>query len=518
MMAVPMDHHAWRLADLLESIAEPGHWGERQVSALVDDSRGVIPGALFVARQGRHVHGLGFADEARRRGAVAILAEPSADWSRADMAHLAARLGLPVIHCADPEPSLSLVADRFHGAPSARLETFGITGELDGDSLAHALSQALTVELSCGLIGAIGHGLPHDLKTTDEAEPDALGLQARLDEVGARGAHAAAVEVSPRTLLSGGVEAVRFNQLVFTGLDEDRAGPTPDRAAVLEALIARARRPDLAWLILNLDDALAPRLLAALPADLAVAGYGLDADRTPPPRCDLNVRARRIEWLARGTRLEVVGRGASEHAEAEIEIALMGAAHARTSLAVLTLLLARGLSMERAARELGRIGGIPGRMEPFGGADAPLILVDAAATPAALERRLIELRPHQPRRILTVLGCRGTTDPETRARMGTVAERLSDVVILTDDDPGGVSGDAIIADILAGMRHPEDVRVARQRGLAIRIAIALAGRGDAVLIAGKGTRAIQDMGELKVRFSDRAQVVEALREWREGYH
>ena len=102
--------------------------------------------------------------------------------------------------------------------------------------------------------------------------------------------------------------------------------------------------------------------------------------------------------------------------------------------------------------------------------------------------------------------------------MGAVAQRLSDALILTDDNPRGEDGAAIIADILGGLTHPDGVRVERQRGLAIRRAIALAGTGDAVLVAGKGHEHIQDMGELKVHFSDRAQVVEALREWREGHH
>ena len=102
--------------------------------------------------------------------------------------------------------------------------------------------------------------------------------------------------------------------------------------------------------------------------------------------------------------------------------------------------------------------------------------------------------------------------------MGAIAERLSDALILTDDNPGGDDGDAIIADILGGLARPDNVRVERQRGLAIRLAIALAGTGDAVLVAGKGHETTQDLGELKVHFSDRAQVVEALREWREGHH
>jgi UDP-N-acetylmuramoyl-L-alanyl-D-glutamate--2,6-diaminopimelate ligase len=146
------------------------------------------------------------------------------------------------------------------------------------------------------------------------------------------------------------------------------------------------------------------------------------------------------------------------------------------------------------------------------------VVVDNAHTPDALEKALTNLRLHRGRRVIAVVGCRGDRDRGERPLLGAVAERLSDALILTDDNPGGANGDAIIADILGGLSHPDAVRVERQRGLAIRLAIALAGTGDAVLVAGKGHETTQDLGELKVHFSDRAQVVEALREWREGHH
>lgn len=157
-------------------------------------------------------------------------------------------------------------------------------------------------------------------------------------------------------------------------------------------------------------------------------------------------------------------------------------------------------------------------MESFGGDEAPLVVVDHAHTPDALEKALTNLRLHQGRRVITVVGCAGDRDRGERPLMGAIAERLSDALILTDDNPRGEDGDTIIAEILGGLSHPEAVRVERQRGLAIRLAIALAGTGDAVLVAGKGHETTQDLGGLKVHFSDRAQVVEALREWREGHH
>jgi UDP-N-acetylmuramoyl-L-alanyl-D-glutamate--2,6-diaminopimelate ligase len=526
MIALAMDPHAWRLGDLLDGFADAGAVGDRQVASLTCDSRSVGPGALFLACQGARTHGLGFAEEARRRGACAILAETTSVWSAADLADLQARLGLPVIALDGLGAQVSVIADRFLGAPSARLETVGITGSVGKTSVAHALAQVLAVELPCGVIATIGRGFPGDLKATAEREPDALGLQETLESLRARGAKAVTLEISFRALGGGRAAAVHFSHAVFTGLagaDPDHADDIAASTAAAEATLGLFRCPDLIWAVLNLDDPFAETILDALPSGVCVAGFWSDSNRAGPDqalsaRCDIRVFAREIESLERGLRLRVVCETPEERAEVDLDVGLIGSFNAANLLAVLAVQLSRGRHPERAALELSRIRGVPGRMECFGGEQAPLILVDEARTPATLERALSSLREHKPRRLFTVFGCGGERDPAMRPLMGAIAERLSDGLILTDDNPRGERGEAIIADILAGMADPDRVRVERQRGLAIRIAIALAGIGDAVLVAGKGHETTQDMGELKVRFSDRAQVVEALREWREGHH
>jgi UDP-N-acetylmuramoyl-L-alanyl-D-glutamate--2,6-diaminopimelate ligase len=201
-----------------------------------------------------------------------------------------------------------------------------------------------------------------------------------------------------------------------------------------------------------------------------------------------------------------------------LEVALIGTGKAADVLVALALLLCRGLPLKPALRALARVRGVPGKMESFGGDGAPLVVVDDAHTPDALEKALTDLRLHRDRRVIAVLGCDGARDRGKRPLMGAIAERLSDALILTDDNPRRERGDAIVADILGGVSCPETVRVERQRGLAIRRAIAIAGADDAVLVAGRGCETVQDLGGLEVHFSDRAQVVEVLREWREGHH
>jgi UDP-N-acetylmuramoyl-L-alanyl-D-glutamate--2,6-diaminopimelate ligase len=191
---------------------------------------------------------------------------------------------------------------------------------------------------------------------------------------------------------------------------------------------------------------------------------------------------------------------------------LIGRFNASNLLAVLAVLLSRGRHLDRALNELARVRAVPGRMERFGGEGHPLVVVDYAHTPDALENALAAAREHCAGRLICVFGCGGERDTGKRPIMGAVAERLSDLVIVTDDNPRSESGDAIVEQILAGMGHPGKALVERQRALAIRRAMAMAGTGDLVLVAGKGHETIQDLGELKVHFSDRAQVQQVLAE------
>ncbi|OQX36184.1 MAG: UDP-N-acetylmuramoylalanyl-D-glutamate--2,6-diaminopimelate ligase, partial [Candidatus Sedimenticola endophacoides] len=158
----------------------------------------------------------------------------------------------------------------------------------------------------------------------------------------------------------------------------------------------------------------------------------------------------------------------------------------------------------------GRVRTAAGRMEAFGGHGQPLVVVDFAHTPDALEQALRALRPHAGGRLMVLFGCGGDRDRGKRPEMGAVAERLADVVWISDDNPRSESGDAIVAGILSGLARPRAARVERDRGAAIRAVIAEAGAGDLILIAGKGHETHQQVGELKYPFSDRAVVAEAL--------
>lgn len=535
MMAVPAEYSsAWRLDALLAGLTTAA-LPPLPITALALDSRKVAPGCLFLACQGGRAHGLDFARALLGQGVAAIAAEPSAHWSPEAIAALGAELGLPVIPVERLAARAGEIAARFHQDPSAALDVIGITGTNGKTSVSHFIAQSLAVEARCAIVGTLGQGFPEALASTGMTTPDAISLQSTLAALREQGAEAVAMEVSSHALAQQRADAVHFAYGVLTNLTRDHL----DYHGSMEAYAAAKARlfalPGLHWAILNADDAFSHQLLANLPSAVKLALYSLNPASNLPSRltpavrgrCDLLVRARQLELHQRGLRLEVEARrhdDAGRLLVGEISAGLIGRFNAANLLATLTLLLARGMAFETALHQLARVKGVPGRMECFGAHGEPLCVVDYAHTPDALEQALAELRAHCGGRVIVVFGCGGERDRGKRPLMGQVAARLADHIILTDDNPRHEDGDAIIAEIASGMdglrqtedapRLAEQVQVERQRGVAIRRALLMAGPEDAVLIAGKGHETEQDMGELKVRFSDRAQVMQALREWR----
>lgn len=508
MMALLSNQRVMRLADLFDGLLRIDAGAETLIAGLTLDSRCVQPGWLFLACSGGSGHGLDFAEGARAHGAAAIAAEPDARWDVEAMAELATRLRLPIIPVPELRRRASAVADRFFGEPSAGLSIIGVTGTNGKTSVTHYLAQALTSEVACAVVGTIGIGFPGDLAPATHTTPDPVSLQETLAWLRERGAGAVAVEVSSHALEQGRAEAVRFSHAVFTNLSRDHLDYHGGMAAYADSKRELFRMPGLSWAVVNLDDALSADIMGDLDPAVKLACYSLSAEVPIPPACRLWVRASSVMPGHRGLHLDIetsVGNGTAD-------VGLIGRFNAANLLSVLAVLLSRGKPLDRALRELEQIHGVPGRMECFGGEDRPLVVVDYAHTPDALEQALTSLREHAARRLICVFGCGGERDAGKRPLMGAVAERLSDGVIVTDDNPRGEDGDAIVKQILDGMSDAAVVRVERRRALAIRRAIATAGVGDLVLVAGKGHETTQDLGELKVHFSDRAQVQQALAE------
>ncbi|MCU0937128.1 MAG: UDP-N-acetylmuramoyl-L-alanyl-D-glutamate--2,6-diaminopimelate ligase [Gammaproteobacteria bacterium] len=488
------------LGSLLQGLAALPARYDRRVTGLALDSRTVRPGDLFFALVGGATDGRRFVDEALARRAAAVAQEAPA-------ASLEARHGVPVIGVPGLDQQVGRVADRFYGHPSADLWVAGVTGTNGKTTVSHLIAQALTGEggspgaaQRCGVVGTLGSGVFGELRPSRHTTPDAITLHRLLADLRGRGLRHVAMEVSSHALVQGRVNGVAFDVAAFTNLTRDHLDYHGSLEAYAEAKRRLFRFPGLKTAVVNVDDPVGAAILERLDAGVDALGYSLTND----PRA--RVRARTLEVGPAGLRLEVV----TPAGDGVLESPLLGRFNAGNLLAALGVLLTLRLPLPGLLAALGRARPVAGRMERHGGQEGqPLVVIDYAHTPDALESVLATLREHCRGRLACVFGCGGERDRGKRPEMGAAAERLADEVVVTDDNPRREDPDLIVADVLGGMARPERARVERDRARAIALAVGGAGAGDVVLVAGKGHEDYQEVGGQRRPYSDRA-VVRAL--------
>ena len=496
------------LGDLLAGVVDPGEYGRLPVEAIALDSREVEPGGLFLAVPGSdgRRHGMDHLEEAVSRGALAVLAEPGAAWDRARLAEAAATLPVPLFMVSGLAHKAGAIAARFFGQPGQVMRTVGVTGTNGKTSVTHFLAQALAPRVPTGLIGTLGMGLADDLRPATHTTPDAVALQAELARQARLGVKVVAMEVSSHALHQGRVNGVPFHSALFTNLSHDHLDYHRSMQAYAEAKAGLFRRPGLSLAVINADDRMGRELLQE--ASARVFTVACSSGERPHSLADRFLHATAIEPLPDGLRLAF----RSSWGEGEIRSTLLGRFNAENLLLALGLLLAWDMPLQQACLALGAVRPVPGRMNLFGGKGLPRVVVDYAHTPDALARALEAVREHATGRVICVFGCGGDRDRDKRPAMGAAAERLADRVILTDDNPRSEDGQAIVAQILTGLREPEAALVERDRGAAIARAVAEAGPEDLVLVAGKGHETWQLVGGQRLPFSDIEQVQRALQE------
>jgi len=478
---------AMLLSELLPDVA--GVPRDLAVTGLVQDSRAVRQGDAFVAvgpvANDMASHGLRFAKQAMQAGAVAVLFEPPApvEWPA------------PVDAIAVPQlqARIGAIADRFHGSPSRQMTVVGVTGTNGKTSTVQLLSQAWTLRgTTSGSIGTLGAGLHGHVVPTGFTTPLVLQLHALLAQLRDAGASAVAMEVSSHALHQGRVDGVHFDVAVFTNLTRDHLDYHGDMRAYGEAKARLFQWPGLRAAVLNLDDAFGRELLAALPPGthgVGVSSRGAQAD----------VRAENIVLDAGGIAFDLL----LGDARFELRSPLLGRFNVDNLLAVAGVLHALGDAPEAIADTLAQLEPVAGRMTRLGGDGVlPLVVIDYAHTPDALEQALASLRAHAHGRLVCVFGCGGERDRGKRPQMAAIAERGADRVIVTDDNPRSEDGDGIVAEIMAGFADAATVIVERDRAAAIARAIGAAGPGDIVLIAGKGHEPYQEIGGVRHPFDD----------------
>jgi UDP-N-acetylmuramoyl-L-alanyl-D-glutamate--2,6-diaminopimelate ligase len=473
---------AMRLADLLPDVA--GVPDDLVITGLVMDSRSVQPGDAFVAIAGFGAHGLKFVDQARAAGASAILFEPPAP------ADLPAPSDAIAVHGL--RARLGVLGDRFHGAPSRDMTVVGVTGTNGKTSTVQLLAQSWSLQGKCaGSVGTLGAGLHGQVVPTGFTTPLVLQMHALLAELRDAGAQAVAMEVSSHALDQGRVDGVHFDVGVFTNLTRDHL----DYHGTMDAYGAAKAKlfawPGLRAAVINLDDPFGRALLAALPA--GVRGVGMSSRGA-----QAEVRAENIALEPDGIAFDLL-LGDARHS---VRSALLGRFNVDNLLAVAGVLHALGETAMTITEVLEQLQPVPGRMNRLGGGAQPLVVVDYAHTPDALEQALATLRAHAPTQLVCVFGCGGERDRGKRPQMAVIAEAGADRVIVTDDNPRGEDGDAIVAEIVAGFARPQAVEVERDRARAIARAIGETGPHDIVLIAGKGHEPYQEIAGVRHPFDD----------------
>ncbi|HEX7971171.1 MAG TPA: UDP-N-acetylmuramoyl-L-alanyl-D-glutamate--2,6-diaminopimelate ligase, partial [Thiobacillus sp.] len=462
------------------------------VGELVGDSRKAIPGTVFAAYPGEARDGRAFIPQAVAQHVDGVLWE--ADHYQWDPA-----LTLPNAGVVGLKTRIGEIAAHVYGEPSRALHMVGVTGTNGKTSVAHWIAQAFAaLGRKTAVIGTTGNGFPGALTAALNTTPDAIELQQRLAFYRQQGAAACAMEVSSHGLAQGRVNGTAFNVAVLTNLSRDHLDYHGNMENYADAKARLFNWPGLEWAVLNIDDVFGQRLEGETrPA--RVAGYGFQ----------------RGAVVGKTLRLSQAGLHLALHTDwgdAELDAPLLGRFNAANLLAVLTTLLVSDVKLDDACRALAHVSPPPGRMQTFGGNAHPLVVVDYAHTPDALEKVLATLREIvSGGRLICVFGCGGNRDRGKRPLMGQAAARDADEIWVTSDNPRNEDARRIIDDILPGIGATPHVEPDRAR--AIFEAIGGAHQGDVVLIAGKGHEDYQEIAGERLPFSDVAVAKKALEAW-----
>lgn len=460
------------------------------------DSRTVRPGDLFLAVPGALSDGRQHIADAIQRGAAAVAFE---SIDAPVLLEAGACVFVPV---RGLRVQLSATAGRFYGEPGRSLDLIAVTGTNGKTSVTQLLAQALDVlGERCGLIGTLGNGFYGELHDARHTTPDPLAVQAELAQLRQAGAKAVAMEVSSHGLDQGRVEALDFDIAVFTNLSRDHLDYHGDMAAYAEAKARLFAWPGLYARVINLDDSVG-RELAHRPAPSRLITYSLE-DKSASLFCT------DVQFSEKGIRARLI----TAQGDGLLRSSLLGRFNLCNVLAVVGALLGLGHPLDEILRVLPQLEGPIGRMQRLGGGQQPLVVVDYAHTPDALENVLQALRPHVQGRLWCVFGCGGDRDRGKRPLMAAMAERLADGVCVTDDNPRTETADSIRADIFTGFTQPEAVQHIPDRATAISTLIRQASAQDVVLLAGKGHEDYQEINGVRYAFSDSEQAAAALATW-----
>jgi UDP-N-acetylmuramoyl-L-alanyl-D-glutamate--2,6-diaminopimelate ligase len=484
---------------------------------LASDSRRVRRGDVFFAYPGEASDGRSFIRSAVENGAAAVVYE-ARDFAWPE------DLDVPHVAVTGLKANAGPIAHAFYGMPDSAMFTVGVTGTNGKTSIALWTAQALarfdSVDESAAVIGTLGVGQVRaraqiEFDATGYTTPDAVLLAGELARLRDGGTRSLAIEVSSIGLEEGRTGGMHFDVAVFTNLTRDHLDYHGDMASYEAAKLKLFDWPGLKHAVVNLDDAAGQRIVLHLRArhpQVQVTGYTLRDEIEQPAIDGVKIlRATALRGRPTGTEFHLDALDGSAHARTR----MVGHFNVSNVLAVLGTLLARGIALRSALDAVEALAPAPGRMQQIGGQDAPMVVIDYAHTPDALEKTLQALRQVAHERggqLWCVFGCGGDRDPGKRPQMGAVSQ-LAEHVLVTSDNPRSEEPRTIIEQIVAGMdpHHPTSTyQTVEDRAAAILSAVKHAARADVILLAGKGHEPYQEIKGRKIPFSDADHAALAL--------
>ncbi len=455
-----------------------------EVESLAYDSRKVGPGTLFFCVRGEKADGHEFAAAAVEAGAVGLVVERELD--------------LPVaqVVVADARAAMAPLAARFWGDPTEGLKVVGVTGTNGKTTTAFLIREILEAAgMRCGLLGTVKQVVGGVEEEVERTTPEAIDLQATFRRMLDGGDRVCAMEVSSHALALHRADAIDFDVAVFTNLSRDHLDFHADMGDYFQSK-RRLFAAEPRTAIVNVDDEYGDRLATEFDC-LGFSAEGWDADFV----------ARDVSSDAGGSSFVVAG----STGETRVRTSLPGHFNVANALAAFAVATALGVDPETAAAGLAGAAPPPGRLEPIDEGQPFVVLVDYAHTPDSLENVLRAARRLTEGRVISVFGAGGDRDRGKRPEMGRTAAELSDLAIVTSDNPRSEDPGAIVEEILAGVGDRDGVEVEPDRRAAIELAMARARAGDTVVIAGKGHEQGQEFeGGRKVPFDDREVAREEL--------
>lgn len=459
------------------------------ITGISYNSKTTKKGDIFVCLIGEHTDGHEFAQNAIEAGAAALLVERKVEGTK-----------IPQVVVASTRHKIADIADRFYSSPSKGINLIGITGTNGKTTVTHLIQKIFEENNEkCALIGTLGYKLSSNGEYRDakHTTPQAPELQATLRMIkDVEKIDNVVMEVSSHALEQNRVGGCRFNGAVFTNLTQDHLDYhiTMDNYFKAKALLfEHLTEGDFA--VINADDEYGDRFISVVPEGVRVLTYGV--------RQQSDVMARNINFSLNGAEFTLVA-NAKEH---KVNLHMNGMFSVYNVLAAVTAALAIGIDIETAIKALQNVKGVAGRFEVV--VKKPLVIVDYAHTPDGLENVLKSAREITPEdgKLICLFGCGGDRDATKRPKMGAIAEKLADKIVITSDNPRSEDPQTIITDIIAGLKsvNTESVIVEPDRGTAIGLLKSIANNNDVVVIAGKGHEDYQILKDKTIHFDDREE-------------